>query len=204
MQCDQATELMSARLDGELTRAEHGALDSHLSTCRACLALSLRLVDSNRVFRLSPTPFVPDLTASILARTPALGRGRQIARSLLWFVAVLQIDTALPSLVLGSETGATTHAARHLGAFEIAVAVGLLVAAWRPHRAISVLPIAATVGLTVTITAIADLISGDTNPQLEAHHLLQLLVWLLAGSPHPTLGGLGRRASVRRIEQAAR
>lgn len=40
LSCDQALELISARLDGPLTREETETLEAHLSACPACRALS--------------------------------------------------------------------------------------------------------------------------------------------------------------------
>lgn len=40
LSCDQALELISARLDGPLSREESKELEEHLSACPACRALS--------------------------------------------------------------------------------------------------------------------------------------------------------------------
>src|SRR6266850_6766 len=38
MTCETATNLISCRIDGEISAAEQSALDEHLSTCPACRA----------------------------------------------------------------------------------------------------------------------------------------------------------------------
>ena len=43
MNCEQATEFMDLRTDGELAVASSEALGAHLSTCRACRTLSGRM-----------------------------------------------------------------------------------------------------------------------------------------------------------------
>src|SRR4249919_2756145 len=58
-----------------------------------------------------------------------------ILRIVLAIVAVQVIAFALPALVLGEEQQTGIHAARHLGAFEVAYGVALLVVVVRPARA---------------------------------------------------------------------
>ncbi|MGZ8500182.1 MAG: zf-HC2 domain-containing protein, partial [Candidatus Binatia bacterium] len=36
MRCDQAQELITARLDNELGADEHSAIEAHLHTCERC------------------------------------------------------------------------------------------------------------------------------------------------------------------------
>lgn len=43
MTCEQALEALSARLDGELTEEESGALEAHLAACPSCRALAQEL-----------------------------------------------------------------------------------------------------------------------------------------------------------------
>ena len=39
LDCDQALELLSAKIDGALTAEESAALEEHLAACPACRAL---------------------------------------------------------------------------------------------------------------------------------------------------------------------
>ena len=47
MNCDQALEAISAKLDGELDAAQQAALEAHLQSCQACRAVyeTLQTVD---------------------------------------------------------------------------------------------------------------------------------------------------------------
>ena len=69
-------------------------------------------------------------------------------------------------------------------AFGIAYGVGLLVIAVRPARARTMLPVAAVLAATLTLTAVIDVATGDVPAIAEADHLPEVisvvLVWLLA------------------------
>ena len=110
---------------------------------------------------------------------------------LVW-VAVVELAFAIPALVLGDSTGATSHVARHLGSFDVAISAGLLYAAWRPQRALAMLPVALVLTGCVLATAAFDLSDGSTSSGLEAHHLIDLigfaLLWVVAGRPLPRRG----------------
>ena len=105
---------------------------------------------------------------------------------LLVVVAVEVIVLSLPALLLG-EGEANTHEARHLGAFTVAYGVALLVVAFRPARARTILPVAAVLAGALLITAVVDLLNGKVPLLEEATHLPELvsvvLVWLLAAAP---------------------
>ena len=91
---------------------------------------------------------MPDLTPAILAAIgdDAAAPGDDTQLALRWILAILalvQIGVAVPALLLGSDAGLPVHTARHLGSFDIAVAVGFLFAAWRPARIPGLLPVVA-------------------------------------------------------------
>ncbi len=90
-------------------------------------------------------------------------------------------------LVLGDAAGATTHIARHLGAFGLALAIGLAYAAWRPHRAFGMLPFTAALVATTVVSAVIDATDRGAPPLAEAVHIAELvglvLLWMIAGSP---------------------
>jgi predicted anti-sigma-YlaC factor YlaD len=66
----------------------------------------------------------------------------------------------------------------------VALAVGLLVAAWQPARAWGLLPVAAALAAVMAGTAAIDLVDGTATSVGEAHHLLDLagvaFLWLVA------------------------
>jgi hypothetical protein len=93
---------------------------------------------------------------------------------------------AVPAL-LGHDSGASIHLARHIGALSAALALGYLYAAWRPVRAYGLLPIAAALAAMTTFTALLDVTDGRVAALGEATHVLDLaalvLLWLVAGRP---------------------
>jgi hypothetical protein len=132
-------------------------------------------------------PPVPDLTTTILARAhpPSLGRG-EWTRTALTVVALTQLVLAVPAL-LGHDTGATVHLARHIGALTAALSIGYLYAAWRPIRAFGLLPMAVAVAATMLFTAVLDVVQGRVALAGETTHVLDVaalvLLWMLAGRP---------------------
>ena len=199
MECDEVREALSARLDGEPTGRPDEMVDGHLTGCRGCTAWSEELVTLHRMVRVREAEAVPDLSASIVgafdagkggrrrapspARRPALGDSVSGARWALFVVALTQLVLAGPAL-LGDDPGATVHVAREIGSFDVALAVGLLVAAWQPARAWGLLPVAAALAAVMAGTAAIDLVDGSATSVGEAHHLLDLagvaFLWLVA------------------------
>lgn len=206
MRCDRAREALSARLDAELPDTEADDLTSHLTTCAGCQAYAADLDVLHRAVRVRAAEPVPDLTPAIVAATAdQLPRPRAQARVAVEWVryALFTVGTtllllSLPLLAWGEDEGTPLHAARELGAFGLALAVGMVVVAWQPERARGLLPMALALGAGVTLTAVADVVAGRSPALAEAHHFLELvgiaLVWRLAHQPSPT-PGLGARAA---------
>ncbi len=185
MRCDQSRDLVSARLDGEATADELGALDRHLASCPACRDFASASSRLDRATRLTPADAVPDLTAAVMAAAPppAVGAQREVARWSLAIVATAQLLLALPALLTGSGANAPVHATRELASWSVALAVGLLVAAWQPSRARGMLPLAGVLVGVLTVGAVIDVVGGRAGSG-ESVHLLELagvaLLWLLA------------------------
>ncbi len=95
----------------------------------------------------------------------------------------MQIAVAVPALLFGADAGLPVHTARHLGSFDIALAVGFLVAAWRPERIPGILPIVAALVVCLVGSSLLDVLSGTTGAANEAHHATDfaglVVVWLL-------------------------
>jgi predicted anti-sigma-YlaC factor YlaD len=208
MRCDTIREAISARLDGEAPGIEDDAIDHHLGGCRACTAWADELTTLHRMVRVREAETVPDLTAAILGRTPApvrtptprpsaLADVVSPARWALFVVALTQLVLAAPALLLGEDTGATVHVARELGSFDVALAVGLLVAAWQPARAWGLLPVVAALALVMGGTAVLDVARGTASSVGEVHHVLDLagvaLLWWVARDARLDTGTAGRR-----------
>lgn len=201
MACDPYREALSALLDGEAPAVDPAEVDAHVRCCAGCAAWADELGTLHRMVRVRAAEDVPDLTARILAAAPvpvAPLRSRPVdrvstARWALFVVALTQLLLAAPALLLGKDAGATVHVARELGSFDVALAVGFLVAAWQPARAWGLLPVATALGLVMGATALVDLIGGTATTLGEAHHLLDImgvaLLWAVAREP------LGRRVS---------
>lgn len=205
--CDRFAELISAAVDDELVPFERRSLDAHLDACPACRALVDRYAHLTRSVRVRPPEPVPDLVGRVLdrARPPRLGRGGWLRPALAWVALVIGAQSVGP-LFFGSFDGASTHVARHLGAFALALAVGLLYAAWRPHRAFGLLPFAVALVVTTSIGAALDVATGTSTALAESVHVAEVvglvLLWLVAGSPG--WDRIARRGPAARLTGAAR
>jgi predicted anti-sigma-YlaC factor YlaD len=137
--------------------------------------------------RVAPAPEIPDLTSGILAAIGAESNRDDTHLALRWILAVIglvQIAIAVPALVLGSDAGLPVHTARHLGSFDVALAVGFLYAAWRPSRIPGLLPVVVALVACLVGSSLLDILSGNTAALSEAHHVTDfaglVVVWLLS------------------------
>lgn len=195
--CSAAHEILSAQLDGEASESEREQLDRHLIGCQGCQQLSAQYLQLDRRVRLRAAESVPDLRPAILsrARPAVLGRNGWMRPALAWVALVLVIQN-LTALVAGEMSGAEVHLARHLGAFGVALGVGLAFVAWRPHRAYGLLPFASALIATMMMSAAFDIVENGRSAVSEISHLAELagllLVWMIAGSPgRPAWGAIG-------------
>lgn len=176
--CEPFRDALSAMADGEVAPVDGDAVQAHLDTCARCTAFAAASHELSRRLRVTPAQAVPDLTASILAvvDTPDVARVRarfRQLRVLLAFTGVAQL--VLAAFTLGTAGSVAGHATREAGIFELALAIGFLVVAWRPGRAGGLLPVAAVVALLATATSLADVTAGTASLAQEAGHLLQLV-----------------------------
>jgi predicted anti-sigma-YlaC factor YlaD len=189
MRCSQVQTAISADLDGEALPIPREALTRHLSQCLSCRqfrAAGLRLQQRTRV---RPAPLVPDLTGRVLSAIaaephPGATQGLRLGVAL---IGLLQLGLSLPALLLGSDAGLPVHTARHLGSFGVALAVGLLVAAWRPERIAGLLPLATALVVCLVGSSIVDVTTGHASASGELSHAVEVIgllgLWLLARSP---------------------
>jgi predicted anti-sigma-YlaC factor YlaD len=203
MDCSVVREAISACLDGEEGPIDEAAADTHVASCRACQAWREDLATLHRTVRVRAADPVPDLSGPIVdAHLPtAHRRGRSIlargplaepvspVRWGLFVVALTQLVLAVPPLLFGEDAGATVHVARELGSFDVALAVGLLVAAWQPARSWGLFPVVAALGLVMIGTAVLDVLDDAARIGGETHHLLDLagvvLLWMVARDVRP-------------------
>ena len=81
----------------------------------------------------------------------------------------------MPGLIYGTDEGAPIHVAHEVGAWDLALAVGFVFAAWRPLRAVGLLPFAAALSAGLILTAILDVAHGRAVALTETTHLLELV-----------------------------
>lgn len=104
MTCDEALELLSAALDGELSPAERNTLDGHLAECEACAALFDELAGQSRLLRDLDCTLPQGLSERILTALPeqAPAKQRKVIRWQRWgtlaacLVLVVWAGFALP------------------------------------------------------------------------------------------------------------
>jgi predicted anti-sigma-YlaC factor YlaD len=191
MRCSQIQMAISADLDGETLPIPREALGRHLDRCAACRQFQAGAVTLQRRTRVQPAPAVPDLTPRVLAaigaeRRPGANQGLRLAVAL---IGLLQLGLSLPALLLGTDAGLPVHTARHLGSFGVALAVGLLVAAWRPERVAGLLPLATALVVCLVGSSIVNITTGHASAGGELSHAVEVVgllgLWLLARTPTP-------------------
>ena len=207
--CDRWRDAISADLDGEDPGIERRLVDAHLSRCPACRSFAasaglgtgrpVELVGVDGVDGAADSPADLPRQVARLAAIADRAATWSIVRALLAVVAVDILVFSLPALVLGDEQETSAHAARHLGAFTVAYAVGLLVVVVRPARARTMLPVAAVLAGALLVTAVVDLANGRVPLVDEAQHLPEVLsvvlVWLIA-VPSPRRRGRSKEVTV--------
>jgi predicted anti-sigma-YlaC factor YlaD len=181
--CDDARELISACLDGEATADEAGVVDRHLAGCADCAQWREVAHEVTRRVRLTAAPSTPprarDLTAVRPARKRSWRGSVALPRAGLLLVACAQMAISVPIILLGHDHDAPLHVAHEEGSFDVALAVGFVLAAWRPSRAVGMRALVGAATLLLLVTAGLDLVNGRTTVADEAPHLLALAGWLL-------------------------
>jgi predicted anti-sigma-YlaC factor YlaD len=198
MRCESARTALSVRLDGEESPLPAEEVDSHLEGCAACREWLTHAQRVTRAVRLQSVR-VPDLTARILTAArqsgafppePARDRWGAVTVRLRWalgLLAALQLLLAVPDL-LGA-VGHDAHAGREVAAFDVALAVGLLIAACYPEQARVFAPVVATLVACFAVISAMDVVQGVVSPGRVAIHMIAVaqagLLWLLARSVAP-------------------
>jgi predicted anti-sigma-YlaC factor YlaD len=211
MECDRAREAISARIDGEDPGLPGGALDAHLASCADCRDWQRRAHEVTRRARLGGPFLERDLTAQVLAATPPVRAGRRLTgdarmapRVGLIAVALAQLAITVPLLILGHDHDAGAHAAHELGSFGLALAIAFAVGAIRPALSAGLAWPCGVAAAGLVVTAVADLIDGQTIGADEAQHLIAvagaaLLFWqagtIRSGAASPAIGTPPARAA---------
>lgn len=185
--CERWREAASARRDGEDPGASVVALDDHLAHCAGCRRFAAGIAAVDQLARPAMAD-APDRSAGIIAavragqptgapRTP--DSARRPVRIALGLVGLTQLVTALPSVF--ADAGA--HSSRDLAAFQLALAVGFLVAAIHPVSAAGLLPTAGALVAVLSVVVVGDIAGGRVAAGTESIHLTEVvgvaLLWLL-------------------------
>lgn len=179
MNCARWREAISARLDGEMIEVDEVSLDAHIVNCPNCREFQAAAMLVNRRFRLSPAALVPDRTREIVGAMGAVAPAWKldVVRALLVGLAAVEITVGVAAMT--ARGGGPVHLSRELGAFGIAIGIGLLLAALRPARVHGLLPVVASLAITSSLAAAVDIASGEVSLLAEAHHLGELMAVLV-------------------------
>ena len=179
MRCERFREAYSARLDDEPLGVPAAAFTDHLRTCPDCARWSESAARITRLARLDVTP-VPDLadtiTAGIALPARRVHRRRYLLRAALVLVGLAQVGIGVPAL-LGDSVGMAmaTHATHEAGAWNLAIAVAFLGAAFMPRRAAGLIPLLGTFTVVLAVLSIRDLADGAVTVGRLASHLAIVL-----------------------------
>ena len=191
--CGVMRDLISARADGELTAELEPLVEAHVGRCPACTDFAAGAHQVRRLAGLHLTPPATSAEPVVQAvSVPDVGKGAWV-RIALGAVGLTLLLRGLILVLIGDLDGAGAHVARHLGAFGAALAIGLVYAAWRPERALGLMPLAGVLGVLLAATALIDVATRRSDALSEATHLVEVvgivLLWILSGGRYR----LGRR-----------
>lgn len=197
MDCQSCREALSARLDGEAEPVPAAETDAHLAQCTACTRWQTSAQALTRTIRVRPVGPDPDLTAAVLAAVPPRHTALK-PRLALAAIAVVQLWLALAQLLAGATgdhagDGLSTHLFNEGAAWNLALGIGLLVAAVNAHRAAGLLPTLGGFVAVLLAFSVNDLLDGTATTTRVASHLPLvaglLLLYLVArahrGQPTP-------------------
>ncbi|QIS11732.1 zf-HC2 domain-containing protein [Nocardia arthritidis] len=221
MECKVCRTALSARIDGERETVPAARVDEHLERCDACCSWYAAAVELAQHLRGAPA-VAPDLTDAIFAaaelerprwsrlsrlRDRALAARLSAVRLLLGVLGAAQCGLALAQLA-GVDFGMSHHhgaeMTRHLinetTAWSLAIGIGLVYCAVRPHATAGVLPVLGVLVATLTVFVVNDLRSGVVPVSRVLSHLVLVAALVLVAIVHrtrrpqtspPTRDGLG-------------
>ncbi|MFI6910394.1 hypothetical protein ACIBKY_54750 [Nonomuraea sp. NPDC050394] len=172
-------------IDNEEPEVGIHELRAHLDACHDCgdwLSRAGALSRDLRAMLAAPPPDLADRVMRGLAARPAPPTWPlRLARALLVVIATCQAAIGYAMVV---EPGllphkGMTHDIREIGAFNLAIGVGFLTAALRPHAVWGVLPLATVGAVILTGTAVWDLYGAEAEPMREVHHVIVIVGWVV-------------------------
>jgi predicted anti-sigma-YlaC factor YlaD len=169
MECGTCREALSARLDGETEPVPAEDVDAHLTGCTACQAWYADASLLSRRIRVRPVTPTPDLVAAVLAETRP--RRRPVVRIALAAVGLLQLLIAVAQL-FGTHAHATLtgHLLNEGAAWNLALGLAMLAAAWQPKRAMGLLPAVAGFVAVLGVLSLVDVVTvGVPGTRMLSH-----------------------------------
>lgn len=182
MSGDKYRDAISAWADGEDPGMPIAEIEEHLRTCESCREFSNRAHELRRRLGMYDAGRVPDLSRKVVDTVAKddRSRGHWLTRWLLVATAAGIAAAAVPDFLAG---GANAHAMRHVGAFHLAYAIGLVGVALRPARARTMLGVAVVLVGALVATTVLDVVRGYALLLDESVHLVEVasafLVWRL-------------------------
>lgn len=173
--CTQFREQLSASRDNaSWLEPDAGA---HVTNCPACHRWMMASDHACRVVRLR-TPAGPSLVAGAVAAWDEFSDHRLDVGNLRGRVLLAAASVGCIAVAAVLATGDAVHshlgnrAGRELVVLEVAIAVGLACAAWRPPRFLTgVVPMLVLVTTLNIVFSVTDLITGQTIPLVELTHI---------------------------------
>jgi predicted anti-sigma-YlaC factor YlaD len=186
--CTQCKEALSARLDGEESAAERGAIEVHLAGCPGCRQFAEEAARVTRLARTAVAVPEPDVAEAVLAAAPRSRRPPlvTVVRVLLGLVGLAQAEVALLEVLgaHGSGEGAqgvvlqgasVAHFAHESAAWNLALGVGFLWVAKRPSRTSGMVPTLVTFVAVLTVLVVLDALAGGVDAARLLTHALVLI-----------------------------
>jgi predicted anti-sigma-YlaC factor YlaD len=183
MDCATCREALSARLDGEPEPVAAAQVDEHMADCPDCPDWYADAMVLTRRARVREFVATPDLVDAVLAEAQPPARRRPYARVALAAIGLIQLLLAVAQL-FGTETHLhhggetlTGHLINEGAAWNLALGLAMLAAAWQTKRAAGLLPaIAVFVGALVVFSLVDVITVGVPGTRLLSH--IPLLVGL--------------------------
>ena len=203
--CTQCREALSARLDGEESATERGAIDAHLASCAGCRRFADEAARVTRLARTAVATQEPDVVGAVLAAVPWSRRPHRVTvlRVLLGLVGLAQVEVAFVEMLGAHASGhgsqgivlqgaSVEHFAHESAAWNLALGVGFLWVARRSSRTSGMVPTLVTFMVVLTVLVVMDAIAGGVDvARLLAHGLVLIgliLVIVLDRLPRPAGG----------------
>ncbi|MEA2001899.1 MAG: hypothetical protein U9N84_08455 [Actinomycetota bacterium] len=185
VECDEVRAEISAAIDEGSSVSGEG--NGHLDGCDACRSWRERAHELRRAtLRPVSANAMQDFQVSELPHRFNLHRWIRIALG--WGGVLLVGWNILAMVAPGS--GAAIHLERHQAAFGVALGLAFLFVAWRPDRAYGMVPFAAAFAFALGLSAVIDLVNGESTLLRESRHIIELvglaLLWVLGAAAGPS------------------